>query len=375
MKILHLIDFFDARYERDQIKLIEYLEKKGYHNTVIASDVSSDWKKVGKKEFATWEKRFKETEILHEPTFRIPNPFSKGFLPIYLPSQKILHDFDIIHAYTFGTYSSILGAILKRTKKSGLVIRSDLSPTSYHKTTKKSLYRVMVMYPFYVADAVYVYSKIEKQFLNSLNISHNKIFVIPPGIDFGKFSKIQILPRRNHLTIGYLGRFCFVKGVHRLIPVLSKLLQEENKVKIVFTGIIENVEYAIEVLKTLGKFKKFQYIGSLSTSPINFFSICDVILIPSLTETGAITVLEAMASGKVVIASNINPINTYIQHEYDGFLFNSELEAYAYIKKLLQNPDLIREIGKNARKKAEHYDWQFIITKYEEMYRKVLSGL
>lgn len=374
MKILHLIDAFDARFERDQIKLVEFLEKKGYHNTVITSSFSSDWRRVEKRDFKEWEKSFLKTDISHEPSFRIPTPFSKELLPVYIPSRKILCNFDIIHAYTVGTYSSILGTMIRKIKKSRFIMRSDLSSIGYHKIRRTSLYRSIVTHPLKSADAIYAYSDVEKQYLTSLNISQDKIFVIPPGIDFSKFSKISYTGN-SHLTIGYLGRFCFVKGVHRLIPVLQKLLLEESRVKIIFTGIFEDAEYAISILKALGKFKRFQFVGDLSTSPVNFFNICDIILIPSLVETGAITVLEAMASGKVVMASNINPINTYIQHEHEGFLFNSAWEAYTYIKKLLETPNLIREIGKNAREKAKHYDWQHVITKYEDMYKKVLSNL
>lgn len=374
MKILHLIDSFDAKFQRDQIKLVELLEKKGHHNTVVTSRFSSDWKPTKEMEFKVWEKNFSQTEIVHELSFRIPTPFSKELSTIYLPSRRILLDFDIIHAYTFGTYSSLLGATLKKVKTSSLVVRSDLSTSAYYKTKNTTLYRTITMYPFRVANAVYAYSMLEKCYLVSLGIQESKIWVIPPGIDFNKFSKSSITPRMDVITIGYLGRFCAIKGVHRLIPVLHALLQREKKVKVLFTGIIEDIEYAKNVIEPLKRFRGFQFLSDLSTSPIKFYNMCDIILVPSLSETGAITVLEAMASGKVVIASNINPINTYIQHEYDGFLFSDENEIYTYIMKLIENPYLIGEIGAKARKKAKHYDWQNIINKYEEMYRKVLCN-
>lgn len=371
MKILHLIDSFDARFERDQIKLIELLEKRGHHNTVITSNYSSDWRRVKKAEFKIWEKNFRRTEILHQPSLRIPTPFSRTPLPIYLPSPKIFYNFDVIHAYTLGTYSSILGAILKKANNFGFVIRSDLSPTSYYKAKRAQLYKFLVTYPFKIADAIYVYSELEKSFLNNLNISLDKIWVIPPGIDFNKFAKIPILSKMRDLKVGYLGRFCFVKGIHRLISVLCRLLREEKGIKVIFNGIIEDAEYATSVLKSLNKFKNFKYDG-IAPSSFNFFSLCDIVLVPSLSETGAITVLEAMASGKVVIASNINPINTYIQHGYDGFLFCNEEEVYQYIKTLIENPELIRKMGKRAREKAKNYDWQHIIIKYENIYRNAV---
>ncbi|MEM3577686.1 MAG: glycosyltransferase family 4 protein [Candidatus Bathyarchaeia archaeon] len=374
MKILHLIDSFDARFERDQIKLVELLERKGYRNTVITSRFSSDWKHRRKAEFKLWEKNFSQTEILHEPSFRIPTPFSREPSTIYLPLRRILHDFDIIHAYTFGTYSSLLGAILKKVKKSKLVIRSDLSASAYYKTKNKALYRTITMYPFRVTDAVYAYSMLEKRYLVDLGIQKSKIWVIPPGIDFDKFSKSSIVPKRDITTIGYLGRFCFVKGVHRIIPVLHDLLRREEKVRVFFTGIIEDGKYAEDVLKQLKQFRNFQFLADLSLSPLRFYDMCDIILVPSVSETGAITVLEVMASGKTVIASDINPINEYIQHEFNGFLFQNQEELYFYLKNLIENPDLIVKIGKNARESAKKYDWKIIMRRYEEMYKSVIKG-
>jgi glycosyltransferase involved in cell wall biosynthesis len=373
MKILHLIDLFDARFERDQIKLVELLEKKGYHNTVITSRYSSDRRFTKKAEFESWEKRFSQTEIIHEPSLQIPTPFSNMLSPIYLPSRQILHGFDIIHAYTFGTYSSLLGAALKIVKKSKVIMRSDLSSAAYHKAKKAQFYRTMLTYPFKIADAVYAYSNLEKHYLVSLGVQENKVWVIPVGIDLDRFSKSPIVQKDESITIGYLGRFCGVKGVHRIIPALYTILHKEKEVRVVFAGILVDVKYANNVITSLKKCRNFEYLSNLSRSPIRFYNMCDIILVPSISETGAITVLEAMASGKVVIASNINPIKEYIRHEHTGFLFYDQKEVYLYLKKLIENPTLIKEIGRRARKEAAKYDWGLIIRRYEEMYRSVIK--
>lgn len=370
MKILHLIDAFDARFERDQIKLVELLEKRGYHNTVITSRYSSDWILTKKAEFKSWEKRFSQTEIIHAPSLKIPTPFSKAPAHVYLPSRQILRNFDIIHAYTFGTYSSFLGATSKIIKKSKVIMRSDLSSAAYHKAKDAPFYRTMLTYPFKIADAVYAFTFLEKQYLANLGVNQNKIRVIPVGVNYKKFSKATITDEDKHVSIGYVGRLCSQKGVHRITASLQKILREEKNASVSFTGTIEDTNYAKEVLASLKTYRNFKYLGYLSHI-LPFYKMCNIILVPSLVETGAITVLEAMASGKVVIASNITPIKEYIEHEHTGFLFNDPKEVYLYIKKLIENPNLIKEIGRRARKEAAKYDWNLIIRRYEEMYRSV----
>ena len=373
MKILHLIDTFDARFDRDQTKLVELLEKRGHHNTVITSRYSSDWRFMKKTEFDGWEKRFSETKIIHAPSLEIPTLFSKLPLHVYLPSRQILSDFDIIQTYTCGTYSSFLGVASKVIEKSRVVMRSDLSSATYHKAKNALFYRTIITYPFKTADMIYAYSNLEKRYLTGLGVQEDKIWVIPVGIDLSQFSKNSREQKGESVTIGYLGRFSFVKGIHRVIPTLCKILGKEKGVRVIFTGILEDVDYGNKAIAPLKKFSNFEYRGDLSTSPLLFYDMCEITLVPSLSETGAITVLEAMASGKAVIASNINPINEYIEHEHTGFLFNNQEEVYLYLKKLLESPNLIREIGRRARKEAAKYDWSRIIHRYEEMYRSVIK--
>lgn len=373
MKILHLIDNFDARFERDQIKLVELLEKRGYDATVITSRYSSDERLAKKSEFKKWEKRFLQSKILHMPSLRIHTPFSTYPAIAYLPFIRILRNYDIVHAYTFGTYSSLLASVVKKVGKTKMVLRSDLSSSAYCKAKNFPFYSMMLTYPFKIADAVYAYSSLEKHYLVGLGVQENKIWIIPVGINFDKFSKNVIGRKDENITIGYLGRFCFVKGIHRIIPALYTILHKEEKIRVVFTGILEDVKYANNAMASLEKYRNFEYLNNLSMSPLRFYDMCDIILVPSVSETGAIIVLEAMASGKVVIASNINPINEYIEHERTGFLFNDQKEVYLYLKKLIENPNLIKEIGRKARKEAAKYDWNLIIRRYEEMYRSVIK--
>ena len=302
MKILHLIDSFDARFDRDQIKLVELLEKKGHNATIISSRYCSDKTSTEQSVFRIWEKRYLTTKILHMPSLKIRTPFSRNPIIVYLPSLQILYDYDVVHAYTFGTYSSLLGAASKMIKRSKVVIRSDLSLATYYKAKNNPLYRIMLTYPFKITDAVYTYTILEKRYLVDMGIQENKIWVIPVGIDHKKFSKVPITNENKRISIGYLGRFCSDKGVHRIIAPLRRVLHEKINPLVVFTGMIDDPNYANKVMAPLKKYRNFKYLGYVTAhNVLPFYKTCDIILIPSLLETGAITVLEAMASGLSLI--------------------------------------------------------------------------
>ena len=129
---------------------------------------------------------------------------------------------------------------------------------------------------------------------------------------------------------------------------------------------------AENIIKELENYDKYNYIGFVDSSK-NFYSKADIILIPSLWETGSIITLEAMAAGKAVIASDISPHCDYIEHGLSGFLAKDENDFYIYCKELIDDESLRTMIGENARKKTKIYDWGNIFDKVEEMYAHVIS--
>jgi len=367
-----LIDVFDARYDRDQIAIIRFLEKKGHDMTIIASSYCDDGLVRFKSEFEAWERRFSKTKILHMPSLKIAIPFFKPTI-IYLPptSSTISWDYDIVHAYGFGSYSSFLSIFFKTFKKLKVVLRSDLGIPSYERAKNNLLYKKLLTKPLKMADALYAFTNKEAGNLVDLGIPEEKIWIIPVGVDYEKFLKICSPRVTDFLTIGYLGRFLPGKGVHRLVSPLLMLLKTFRRIKVLFAGPPTDLNYADDIIRKMETNKNFKYIGAMDAA--QFCKMCDIVIVPSLRETGAKVVLEAMAAGKAVVASNIPPINEYIQHGYNGFLFDSDDQIYTFSKNLIEDPNLIEKLGDNARQEAAKYDWKPIISELEKMYENVMS--
>jgi glycosyltransferase involved in cell wall biosynthesis len=99
----------------------------------------------------------------------------------------------------------------------------------------------------------------------------------------------------------------------------------------------------------------------------------DIVIVPSLTETGAIAVLEAMATGKCVIASNIYPINLYISHGINGFLFNNFHEATEILRGILEGSVNTELVSAKAQEYAKNHDYRVICKVLEQVYRQGLA--
>ena len=105
-----------------------------------------------------------------------------------------------------------------------------------------------------------------------------------------------------------------------------------------------------------------------------YLAKCSIFVLPSLFETFGIVLIEAMASGKPVIASDIPGPQDIIRNGYNGFLFEkaNEKELGKYLKLLIEDHSLRKQIGKNAQKTVEE---QYTFEKVAEEYLSVFNTI
>lgn len=96
-----------------------------------------------------------------------------------------------------------------------------------------------------------------------------------------------------------------------------------------------------------------------------------VVLQKSLREGFGLTVSEAMWKGNPVIGGNVGGIRRQIVDGHNGFLVSSVEEAAARIVKLIKNPDLRMQMGRNARETVKN---NFLLTRYLEQYLDLFNS-
>jgi glycosyltransferase involved in cell wall biosynthesis len=107
------------------------------------------------------------------------------------------------------------------------------------------------------------------------------------------------------------------------------------------------------------------------------YRVSDIFVYPLLGYGGvAISLLEAMAAGLPLIATNIGGLPTQVRDGWNGFLVEpaNEKQLAEKIKYLIDHPEERIKMGINSRKLAEgEFNWDKIAEKYIEVYKKVLS--
>jgi Glycosyltransferase len=146
--------------------------------------------------------------------------------------------------------------------------------------------------------------------------------VIKNGIDLKRFRSVETQEARRRLGIArdmklvlQVGRLLPVKGQNVSIEALAPMLQQTDS-ELWLVGLVEDEDYhraLRQIVSTLGLEQKARFLGSRSDIP-DLLAAADLYVMPSLAEAHSIAMLEALASGVPVLASDIAPFGFAADH-------------------------------------------------------------
>ncbi len=180
---------------------------------------------------------------------------------------------------------------------------------------------------------------------------------------------LELSPREYLL---YVGRLVPEKGVDRLLQAYSTLAPA---MPLVIVGDAPRNGTHLAYLRSLAtpgvRFLGFRYGEDLATLYNNAY----VYVQPSATEGIALTLLEALAHGNCVVASDI-PQNREAAAPVGLMYRSGDTEDLARVlEMLIQRPDLVAERRAHARAHVErHYSWEAVTSRYEQLCSDLLSG-
>ena len=214
---------------------------------------------------------------------------------------------------------------------------------------------------------------------------NNKGKVIPIGVDLPKSSATygnrtgsNVEPGSKTLLV--VARLDPIKGIDRLIAVISNLYQLRKDFKLIIGGSGEaSYERKLqEMIKRNGLSDVVHMIGSVNPTEKNIiFQKSDLFILLSHHENFGVAVAEAMSMNLPVVISNNVGIHDYVKDYGAGLVFgkdNPELIAHQ-ISKLLDDPNLMNQMGKNGRDLCDNeFAWDKIAFETEKYYEELISN-
>jgi glycosyltransferase involved in cell wall biosynthesis len=228
-----------------------------------------------------------------------------------------------------------------------------------------------------------VSDKTKEAYLRQNQIPREKISVIHNGVDSERFSpEISGNPVREAYTLGdspvilIVGSNLVLKGVIYAFFALSEVVKIFPNVKLMVVGIEGNQKLKmLSMLHALKIQNNVILVGRVPNFKLPYFySSSQFVLLPSLVENFPLVALEAMSSGKPLIASRVGGIPEIVDDNKTGVLFRPADvgQMVDSILRLLENPSLGESMGRNGRKKVEErFDWNKIGQMYLSEFQKL----
>jgi len=205
--------------------------------------------------------------------------------------------------------------------------------------------------------------------------------VIPNGVDLDRFSKLSKEEVRHKLgiteqekTVLCVANLREEKGQKYLIEAMEKVVIDYPESRLFIVGS----DFQNGKIQKLALGKKIEqkvvFAGFVLPDEVpRYMAAADIFILPSLGEGFPNALLEAMAAGLPIVATNVGGIPEIVTEGENGFLVEprNPQQLAEKLLFLLENEDTRRRISKNNIKKAKNYDWPSIIASLEEVYLRV----
>ncbi len=198
--------------------------------------------------------------------------------------------------------------------------------------------------------------------------------VIPNGVDCGLFAGIA---EPSGSAVLFIGRFEPRKGARVLIDALPALRKRHPDATLILVGegsqrrlcedaVGEEFRDSVTFVGRVPPWELAQMMGQAA-----------VVAVPSLGgESFGIVLLEGMAAGRPVVASNIPGYAAVLRDGVDGILVPpGDAEALAAaLARVLDDPARARVMGLSGRERAARYDWPVVAGEIEAVYAEALES-
>lgn len=203
----------------------------------------------------------------------------------------------------------------------------------------------------------------------------DKISVIPLGVDAQTFRPSNKNKMKEEFEVLFVGSLYPLKGVEYLIRSIKYVAREEKKIKLRIVGEGPEKRRLKLLVNKLKLKNNVHFEGFVPYDRImRYYQNCDVFCFPTLGEPFGKAILEAMACGKPVIASNIGGPAEIVENEKTGYLVNPmDVKSMAErILRLIKDRKLREKMGRNARRRVLD---KFSLDKISEEYYRLYCRL
>jgi phosphatidylinositol alpha-mannosyltransferase len=206
--------------------------------------------------------------------------------------------------------------------------------------------------------------------------------IIPNGIDVARFSDPSLAPIQRFNdgkpNILFVGRLEKRKGFRHLLAAFAHIKKAVPEARLIVAGAYEKADKEAFVLYARShRLRDVRFVGLVSEEDLpRYYRTCDVFCAPSIGfESFGLVLLEAMAAGRPIVASDIVGYRAVVRNGEEGLLVppgDEEALATALVS-LLRDPGLRQRVGERGQARASAYSRDGIAQRILDFYGELLE--
>ncbi len=289
--------------------------------------------------------------------------------------------FDIVHTHLIR--ATLAGRILARLASTRIVFTTEHNVSNW----QRRYFVVTLLYRWTAGNVhrIFAISDAVRESLVTIGkIDPDKVEVLRPGVDVSEFvQKAGNSSRRSRANfseatpvIGCIGRFDVRKGQRVLVDAVARLREEYPRLKLILVGDGETRPAIESQVSQLGLESHVVFKG-IQRNIREMLRAFDVVVFPSISEGLGVAILEAMAMGKLIVASRVGGIPEAITDGKQGRLVEpgDPVRLANAIKEVLTDTVAARRMKAAARAKCKSdFDVRVVVRRLEQVYEESLSA-
>lgn len=328
---------------------------------------------------ANWEKVTKGFEVcrLKGINFKLDGAISEyPFLPNLSNVLKSIKP-DMIHAHAhlfLSTFTAVKEAKKLRLPSvvgvHGVYVKRD----AFTNFVQQSYLYIVGRWIFRNAARITCLTRSDAYEVMKYGADRSKIRIVPNAVDLNLFKPSK--EKSNDPLFVWVGRFVPEKGPNYLVKAIEIVVRKCKDAKFILIGDGPMLPLTRKMVKKSKLNDCVRFTGVMDPKSVShILSKATGFVFPSLKEGMPKAVLEAMACGLPIIASNISGINEIVTNGYDGLLVPPEDQQVLgeAILNVINDRNLAAKLGANARKTVEtNHNWNTVLSALDSVYEEAL---
>ncbi|MFC4292960.1 glycosyltransferase [Sphingorhabdus arenilitoris] len=369
-RILHLHSSFDlGGKEARSVKLMNHFGDLAEH-VVLSADANA----LGARDAI--DKNIK----VEFPGDAAPSLQGVPGMGRYRQIAKYMKRFNLILSYNWGAMDGVMAhTLLGKTM--------GLSPLIHHEdgfeadeierlSRKRNWFRTIALQR---SHALVVPSKMLQEIaVKRWHQPFEKVARFPNGVDVKRYSKIcqkgsfpGFKKRDGEVVVGTVAGLREVKNIPRLLRAVAAA---GDHVKLAIAGDGPQRSNIEALARQLGMEKRLMMPGFVR-DPARYIGLFDIFALSSDSEQYPISLIEAMAAGCAVAATDVGDVRSIVDEQSRPYIVPRDDDALAEaIRTLASDPDLRERLGERNRNKAyNEYDEQRMFARYRQLYGSAMG--